>query len=56
MVADNYGRIYQFLTNELNGKELCTIVGICAKPQNSRYDLNFAVVSYLFYLILFFML
>ncbi|VVC25407.1 Hypothetical protein CINCED_3A004152 [Cinara cedri] len=46
MVVNNYGRIYQFLVNELNGKKLCTIVGVCSKSQNSHFDLNFAIPMY----------
>lgn len=45
MVNENYGRVYQFLISELNGKVLCTIVGICPKSVNSRYDINYILVS-----------
>lgn len=44
MVNSNYGRIYQFLLSELNGKVLCSIVGICP---NTRYDVDYVVVSYI---------
>jgi len=45
IVEENYTRIYQFLVNELNGKVLCTIVGICPKSLDSRYNLNYMIVS-----------
>lgn len=45
MVNENYGHIYQYLVSELNGKVLCTIVGICPKSLNSRHDLNYIIVS-----------
>ncbi|XP_027843877.2 prosaposin isoform X2 [Aphis gossypii] len=46
IVEENYTRIYQFLVNELNGKVLCTIVGICPKSLDSRYNLNYMMPMY----------
>ncbi|XP_008187613.1 uncharacterized protein LOC100169068 isoform X1 [Acyrthosiphon pisum] len=46
IVEENYTRIYKFLVNELNGKVLCTIVGICPKSLNSRYNLNYIIPMY----------
>jgi len=45
IVDENYSRFYKFFVSELNGKVLCTIVGICPKSLNSRYDLNYMIVS-----------
>lgn len=44
VIEENYARIYQFLTSELKGKVLCTIVGICPKSQNS--NIHYMAVSY----------
>lgn len=46
MVKENYSRFYQFLTSELKGKVLCTVVGICPKSPNSNHNLNYIVVSF----------
>ncbi|XP_060879577.1 prosaposin-like isoform X2 [Metopolophium dirhodum] len=46
IVEENYTRIYKFLVSELNGKILCTIVGICPKSLNSRYNLNYIIPMY----------
>uniref|UniRef100_A0A2H8TIU9 Sulfated glycoprotein 1 n=1 Tax=Melanaphis sacchari TaxID=742174 RepID=A0A2H8TIU9_9HEMI len=46
IVDENYARIYQFLVNELNGNVLCTIVGICPKSLNSRYNLDYMIPVY----------
>lgn len=45
MVNENYRRVYQFLVSELNGKVLCTIVGICPKSVKSHYNPNYIIVS-----------
>lgn len=47
MVSKDYARIYQFLTSELQGKVLCSIVGICPNPRTFN-DLNSNLVSLLF--------
>lgn len=44
MVSENYARIYQFLISELQGKVLCSIVGICPEP-STHIDLNSNLVS-----------
>eukprot|EP00102_Acyrthosiphon_pisum_P020690 XP_016657900.1 PREDICTED: prosaposin-like [Acyrthosiphon pisum] len=46
IVEKNYTQYYKFLVSELNGKDLCTIVGICPKSLNSRYNLNFIASMY----------
>lgn len=40
-----YTHIYEFLTNELNGKKLCGIVGICPNSIKSIQDINNFAVS-----------
>ncbi|KAL4148278.1 hypothetical protein QTP88_002555 [Uroleucon formosanum] len=46
IVDEDYTRIYKFLVSELNGKALCTIVGICPKSLNSHYNLNYIIPMY----------
>lgn len=43
MVNNNYGRVYQFLLTELNGKVLCSIIGICP---NTRYSEDYIAPRY----------
>ncbi|XP_060857107.1 prosaposin-like isoform X2 [Metopolophium dirhodum] len=46
IAEENCTRIYKFLVSELNGKLLCTIVGICPNSLNSRYNLNYIIPMY----------